>query len=507
MSSKPIALRDRRLNSIKKNYSKLNLSAKSNLDISNSVSKDISNTSIRRIKIPVLHVKNLSSSNDPNNTSKRKLAAPLSTRNITKNNLSMYSPSAKRLRTSRARIKEALLHANRLIVKYPLTSAQAVDNFKDVLSQMEIFEIQEYPLVYFVGTATKKTQTDMNVCNFGYDNDKGDYMINIGDHLEYRYEICSLLGKGSFGQVCKCYDHKDKDHVAIKIIKNKKRFHKQGLIEVQLLKHMKENDPLDTYNIVRIKESFIFRGHLCLVFELLSLNLYEFIKVNGFQKIKLSLVARFAVQILLGLQYSFSLNIIHCDLKPENILLKNPNKSGIKIIDFGSGCYENERLYTYIQSRFYRAPEIMLGIPYSCSIDMWSFACIIVEIHIGYPLFPGENEQEQFFRIMEVLGLPPAEMLQMSTRKKVFFDSQGKPRIVPNSRGKMRYPGTRPLHDFIGGEDELFLDFVKGILVWDQRKRPNPTEALNHPWLVKMFNRQVSPSKKRRTYKNTDQVE
>ena len=76
-------------------------------------------------------------------------------------------------------------------------------------------------------------------------------------------------------------------------------------------------------------------------------------------------------------------NIVHCDLKPENILLRKINKSGIKIIDFGSGCFEDQKIYTYIQSRFYRAPEIVLGIPYSSAIDMWSFGCILYELYVG----------------------------------------------------------------------------------------------------------------------------
>jgi len=86
--------------------------------------------------------------------------------------------------------------------------------------------------------------------------------------------------------------------------------------------------------------------------------------------------------------------IIHCDLKPENILLKQANKSGIKIVDFGSSCFEDEIIYTYIQSRFYRAPEIILGLRYTIAIDMWSFGCIMAELYMGYPIFPGENEQE-----------------------------------------------------------------------------------------------------------------
>ncbi len=87
-------------------------------------------------------------------------------------------------------------------------------------------------------------------------------------------------------------------------------------------------------------------------------------------------------------------------------MLKSPDKSGIKVIDFGSSCFQDERIYTYIQSRFYRAPEIILGIPYTPAIDMWSFGCILVELFTGYPIFPGENEQEQLSLIMEVRGLP-----------------------------------------------------------------------------------------------------
>ena len=81
--------------------------------------------------------------------------------------------------------------------------------------------------------------------------------------------------------------------------------------------------------------------------------------------------------------------LIHCDLKPENILLMQPQRSAIKVIDFGSSCFVNERMYTYVQSRFYRSPEVIMGLPYGCEIDMWSFGCILAELYMGYPLFPG----------------------------------------------------------------------------------------------------------------------
>jgi serine/threonine protein kinase len=243
-------------------------------------------------------------------------------------------------------------------------------------------------------------------------------------------------------------------------------------------------------NIVRMYGYFYFRSHLCITFEPLSLNLYEFIKNNGFKGVSLALIRRFAIQLLVSLKFLKRERIVHCDLKPENVLLKAPNKATIKLIDFGSSCFEvrhatacacavrccavlccavflcwmcvvgcvpcvlllccvlccvvlpsnlcsgvrsppsihpsqDERVYTYIQSRFYRSPEVILGLPYDLGIDMWSFGCILSELYTGYPLFPGENETEQMQCMMEVLGLPPKKMIVAASRRKTFFGACG----------------------------------------------------------------------------------
>lgn len=180
----------------------------------------------------------------------------------------------------------------------------------------------------------------------------------------------------------------------MKVLKNKKRLYTQGLIEAKILEQLRDMDPEDKKNIVRIKEKFVFRKHLVLTFEILSINLYEFIKSNNYQGVSTNLIRRFTIQLLVSLHYMKEYNIVHCDLKPENILLRKFNKSGIKIIDFGSGTYEDQQHYTYIQSRYYRAPEIMLGIRYTPAIDMWSLGCILYELFIGNPLFKGEDEKE-----------------------------------------------------------------------------------------------------------------
>lgn len=126
-------------------------------------------------------------------------------------------------------------------------------------------------------------------------------------------------------------------------------------------------------------------------------------------------------------------------------MLTDKSNTKAKIIDFGSSCFEEERIYTYIQSRFYRAPEIILGTPYTQAIDIWSFACIIIELFIGFPIFPGESEGDQLARIMEYKGIPPINVMEESTRSGFFFNDELDPLPVKNSRGGIRKPCTKSL--------------------------------------------------------------
>ncbi|KAJ7670976.1 kinase-like domain-containing protein [Mycena rosella] len=158
--------------------------------------------------------------------------------------------------------------------------------------------------------------------------------------------------------------------------------------------------------MIKMTKYFYFRNHLCIAMELLSINLYELIKANDFVGFSTALIRRFTSQMLLSLSFMRHHRIVHCDLKPENVLLCHPTKSALKIIDFSSSCLEHEKVYTYIQSRYYRSPEVILGMNYHMAIDMWSLGCILAELYTGRPIFPGENEQEQLSRIMEVLGTP-----------------------------------------------------------------------------------------------------
>jgi len=236
--------------------------------------------------------------------------------------------------------------------------------------------------------------------------------------------------------------------------------------------------------MVSFTQSFYFRGHLCISTELLSMNLYEFIKAHEFRGFSLRLIRRFTKQLLGSLCLLQTKNVIHCDMKPENILLAHPLQSKIKVIDFGSSCFDSERVYTYIQSRFYRSPEVILGMSYGMPIDMWSLGCILAELYTGYPIFPGENEQEQLACIMEVFGPPEKHLVEQSTRKKLFFDSMGKPRLTVSTKGKRRRPSTKTLQQTLKCDDEAFLDFITKCLRWDPERRLKPDEAMQHDFVT-----------------------
>lgn len=379
----------------------------------------------------------------------------------------------------------------------------ALKQYKHQLTAYEQQEILNFPEIYFVGPNAKKRQGVIGgPGNGGYDDEQGSYIHVPHDHLAYRYEVLKIIGKGSFGQVAKVYDHKHHQHLALKMVRNEKRFHRQAAEEIRILEHLKKQDKANSMNVIHMLESFTFRNHICMTFELLSMNLYELIKRNKFQGFSVQLVRKFAHSILQCLEALHKNKIIHCDLKPENILLKQQGRSGIKVIDFGSSCFEHQRVYTYIQSRFYRAPEVILGSRYGMPIDMWSFGCILVELLTGYPLFPGEDEGDQLACMMELLGMPPQKLLDQSKRAKNFINSKGHPRYCTatiqadgkvtlsgsrSRRGKLRgAPGNKDWVTALKGcDDSLFIDFLKECLNWDPSARMTPTQALRHPWICK----------------------
>ncbi|KAJ5142942.1 uncharacterized protein N7515_001729 [Penicillium bovifimosum] len=370
------------------------------------------------------------------------------------------------------------------------------------------------------------TKPSKGVKNDGYDNEDSDYILYVNDILgsedaghKNRYLILDVLGQGTFGQVVKCQNLKTGEVVAVKVIKNKTAYFNQSMMEVSVLDLLNSKyDKNDDHHLLRLKDTFIHRQHLCLAFELLSVNLYELIKQNQFRGLSTTLVRVFAQQLLNALSLLNKAHLIHCDLKPENILLKNLESPIIKVIDFGSACDERQTVYTYIQSRFYRSPEVLLGLPYSSAIDMWSLGCIVVELFLGLPLFPGSSEYNQVCRIVEMLGIPPTWMLEMGKQSGEFFektqDEFGRKTYRLKSleqysrehntkeQPSKKYFSASTLEEIIRSypmprknmkqaeiDRELnnriaFIDFVRGLLSINPLERWSPQQAKLHPFIT-----------------------
>ncbi|KAJ6638055.1 putative dual specificity tyrosine-phosphorylation-regulated kinase 3 like, partial [Pseudolycoriella hygida] len=391
------------------------------------------------------------------------------------------------------------------------TPQQVMELYMNKLTPYEHHEIFKYPQIYFIGANAKKRPGLVGPNNSDYDNEHGSYIHIPHDHVAYRYEVLKIIGKGSFGQVVKAYDHKTHEHVALKMVRNEKRFHRQAQEEIRILQHLRKQDKDNTMNIIHMYDYFTFRNHMCITFEILYINLYELIKKNKFQGFSLQLVRKFAHSLLQCLDALSRNKIIHCDMKPENVLLKQQGRSGIKVIDFGSSCYENQRVYTYIQSRFYRAPEVILGVKYGMAIDMWSLGCILAELLTGYALLPGEDEADQLACIIELLGMPPQSLLDQSKRAKNFISAKGYPRYCSaetledgtiilgpglSRRGKERRPpGGKDLRTALKGcDDQLFLSFLRGCLELDPELRMTPSQALRHSWFRRRLPRPPHPN-------------
>jgi hypothetical protein len=308
--------------------------------------------------------------------------------------------------------------------RFPMTCEDFLLNYRKVMLSEEIQELEtgDFQMIYFGGLIQQRTEAELpqlrqrlneRIADFNqkkmqsqdtsngefqgnpvFDNYEGYYKVQIGDHIGYRYEIIKILGKGSFAQVVECRDHSQvsKPIFAVKITRNTEMDHKFAHKEAQYLRYIMQEDPHDKHNIVRMLDQCYFRDHQCFVFELLHTDLFEHLKATGFVGFSTDKIRDYAVQLLKGLVFLEKHKIIHCDLKPENILCADTMCRNLKIVDFGSGCFRDEQIYTYVQSRFYRSPEVILRIKYTEKVDIWSLGCILAELYTGEPIFPGNNE-------------------------------------------------------------------------------------------------------------------
>uniref|UniRef100_A0A8C2BCH7 non-specific serine/threonine protein kinase n=1 Tax=Cyprinus carpio TaxID=7962 RepID=A0A8C2BCH7_CYPCA len=403
--------------------------------------------------------------------------------------------------------------------------SEELDNNNGSGSSVHVVEEQQLPAPMIqnnaqsgatVATATASTTATSK--NSGA-NSEGDYQLlqhEVLCSLTNTYEVLEFLGRGTFGQVVKCWKRGTSEIVAIKILKNHPSYARQGQIEVSILARL-STESADDYNFVRAYECFQHKNHTCLVFEMLEQNLYDFLKQNKFSPLPLKYIRPILQQVATALMKLKSLGLIHADLKPENIMLVDPARQPyrVKVIDFGSASHVSKAVCsTYLQSRYYRAPEIILGLPFCEAIDMWSLGCVIAELFLGWPLYPGASEYDQIRYISQTQGLPAEYLLSAGTKTTRFFnrdpdstyplwrlktpeDHEAETGIKSKEARKYIFNCLDDMAQVnmttdLEGSDMLaekadrreFIDLLTKMLTIDADKRITPIETLNHPFVT-----------------------
>ncbi|NWT51110.1 PRP4B kinase, partial [Erythrocercus mccallii] len=332
---------------------------------------------------------------------------------------------------------------------------------------------------------------------------EGYYRVNIGEVLDKRYNVYGYTGQGVFSNVVRARDMaRANQEVAVKIIRNNELMQKTGLKELEFLKKLNDADPDDKFHCLRLFRHFYHKQHLCLVFEPLSMNLREVLKKYGKDVgLHIKAVRSYSQQLFLALKLLKRCNILHADIKPDNILV-NESKTILKLCDFGSASHVADNDITpYLVSRFYRAPEIIIGKIYDYGIDMWSVGCTLYELYTGKILFPGKTNNHMLKLAMDLKGKMPNKMIRKGVFKDQHFDQNLNFMYIEvdkvTEREKVTVMSTiNPTKDLLADligcqrlpEDQRkkvhqLKDLLDQILMLDPAKRISINQALQHPFI------------------------
>lgn len=354
-------------------------------------------------------------------------------------------------------------------------AAAVQEQVRQIKAQEEEFETFNLKIVH------RKNRT-------GFEEDKNFHVV-LNSVIAGRYHVTEYLGSAAFSKAIQAHDLHTSMDVCVKIIKNNKDFFDQSLDEIKLLKYVNKHDPGDKYHILRLYDYFYYREHLLIVCELLKANLYEFHKFNresgGEVYFTMPRLQSITIQCLEALQFLHGLGLIHCDLKPENILVKSYSRCEVKVIDLGSSCFETDHLCSYVQSRSYRAPEVILGLSYDKKIDIWSLGCILAELCTGNVLFQNDSPATLLARVIGIIGPIDQSMLAKGRDTYKYFTKNHMLYERNQETNRLEYliPKKTSFRHRLPMGDQGFIDFVAHLLEINPKKRPSASEALKHPWL------------------------
>eukprot|EP00401_Gymnodinium_catenatum_P004957 CAMPEP_0117534528 /NCGR_PEP_ID=MMETSP0784-20121206/40458_1 /TAXON_ID=39447 /ORGANISM="" /LENGTH=525 /DNA_ID=CAMNT_0005331011 /DNA_START=73 /DNA_END=1650 /DNA_ORIENTATION=+ len=360
-----------------------------------------------------------------------------------------------------------------------------------------------------------------------------------GMMLKSRYRVSKLLGDGTFGRVLFAEDTKKDRQVAIKVIREVEKYVRNAKREAEILKDIRDADAKRTSRCVIMHDTFTHDGRLfCLAFEVLGASLYDVLKKNrfrGFWMQDIQSIARQCLQALVFLHEGMSLT--HTDLKLENILFQStepwmpatfpregaflerhksqqgkphnyvrPATTRIKLIDFGNATYELEHHSSVINTRQYRAPEVILALGWNERSDLWSTGCIIMELYTGELLFRTHDSLEHLALMERIVEQFPQSMLDgaSAARKEQCIQEADdgeplrlrwppaldglEPALAATIQQRCKHvAGQQALEDLVPEQHKMLADFVGDLLRPDPSRRPSASAALKHPFFAKTY--------------------
>lgn len=335
------------------------------------------------------------------------------------------------------------------------------------------------------------------------DDEDGHLAYKLGDIIDNklsRYKIIATLGEGTFGKVVKVKELNTDKVVALKIIKSVDKYREAAKLEINVLEKIQEVDPLNRHLCGRMLHWFNYHGHMCLVFELLGLSVFDFLKENNYHPYALDQVRHITYQLCYSVKFLHECKLTHTDLKPENILfvcsdwevtynakkrrdVRKVKSTEVRLIDFGSATFDWEHHSKVVSTRHYRAPEVILELGWAQQCDIWSIGCIMFELYLGFTLFQTHDNREHLAMMERILGPMPE---RVSRRSRTKYYSGGQLLWDENtSAGKYVRENCKPLRKYLMVDSEdhrLLFDLISKMLIYDPMERITLSEALQHPF-------------------------
>lgn len=376
------------------------------------------------------------------------------------------------------------IRLNNTITNAPITADEALELFGTMLSPFELTEIDRYPEISYLGNNSRKHIMNISDSrNFGFDDDDGNYKIEIGDHLAYRFEMITILGSGKHSKVVKCFDHQWKEYVAIKILSSKQT-RQQRATEMKILAQLNQNG---SKTICHTQSYFIFRDHICLIFDVMNKSVFQLMSLNHMNTLSPRLVRAMTQDVIHAMADYKKLGVLHGCINSTNIVLVPNTNAEFKLIDFSNAYFEDNKPegYQLEIEEHYRPPEMILGHQYNSTIDMWCLGVLITHILIGHPVFNGKDELEQLSMMTEIMGNPSPELIEASRKRDDFFDDENQLLVeIENPLYKIREPASLSIRTALSTTDAQLCDFLMKIFVWEPENRLKIEDALEHPYIT-----------------------